>query len=388
MARHTLIAVVATVAALAVAIVLVVGSDESGEEGGPGPAFFGANAPLLRDYTTPDRLPVLRAHARVMAELGLGRARIVFGQEVEQRARGAATDWSVPDAVVGALAAEGIRTDALITGTAAWAAAPDAAFCGARAPPADVAAWARFAGEAATRYGSKGTFWREHPELERLPVETFEIGNEPNLALFWCPAADPEQYAAVLDAAATRVSAADPEATVAVGGLATLFDQAPEGDVAFEEFLRRMLATRPGLRERIDAVAIHPYGRTPSDILDAVASSRAALYAVGLGGTPLIANEVGWYTQGPSGPLLAPEGTRAALTAEVASVIDESDCGVEGFSVHAWLTAEQDPGNPSDWYGIADPESGEPRESASRYGDAIRGEGSGALAGLASTLCG
>ena len=46
-------------------------------------------------------------------------------------------------------------------------------------PPADPAAYGRFAGQVAARFGSRGTFWAEHPELPRVPVRDYQIWNEP-----------------------------------------------------------------------------------------------------------------------------------------------------------------------------------------------------------------
>jgi hypothetical protein len=72
-------------------------------------------------------------------------------------------------------------------------------------------------------------------------------------------------------------------------------------------------------------------------------------------------------------------------------VIDRTNCGLEGFGVHAWFSNETDPSYQNDWYGIADPRTGAPREAALAYGRGISGEDAaetGQLARTASDICG
>jgi hypothetical protein len=341
--------------------------------------FFGVNAPLLRDYAGPDRAGALDALSCGISAAGISWARVVFGQVVEERQPGK-TDWTIPDRVVGALARHGVRTQALFVGTAAWAADPSAVpVCGQRAFPADVAAWSRFVGAAVERYGRGGAFWAEHREIQPLPIETWEIGNEENLRLFWCPAANPERYAAVYRSSRAAALAADAKALVVVGGLAPTFGEpAPAGDVTVPDFLQRMVRAEPELAREIPAVAIHPYSPTPDLVLEAVRAFREAMTAAGLGQTPMIANEVGWYTDGPPGSRFASQGERAERIRELTGAIRRTNCNLTGFGIHSWVTAETDSDDPEDWYGLADPDTGEPNESGRAYGEAIADAGSGA----------
>ena len=51
------------------------------------------------------------------------------------------------------------------------------------------------------------------------------------------------------------------------------------------------------------------------------------------------------------------EAARAAFFAEVASRAARGDCGVDGIFAHAWTTAQTNPTNPYEWFGIADSNS-------------------------------
>ena len=79
-------------------------------------------------------------------------------------------------------------------------------------PPDDPADFADFAFTIVDRY--KGS------------IHNWEIWNEQNTQRFWKPDVDPEAYGYLLKAATTAIRAADPEARVAFGGMAPIYDMA------------------------------------------------------------------------------------------------------------------------------------------------------------------
>jgi hypothetical protein len=259
--------------------------------------------------------------------------------------------------------------------------------------PADVSAWSRYVGAAVRRYGRDGTFWAEHPKIPALPIETWEIGNEENLRMFWCPAGDPEQYAGVYRASRTAAHVVDDRARVIVGGLAPTFAEssAEPGDVTVTSFLQRMVAADPVLARRIPAVGVHLYAPTVALMLQELRLYRQAMVAAGLGRTPMIVNEAGWHTMGPHDSRYAPPAGRARMIRAITIASRETNCNVVGFGIHSWVTAQADPNDPEDWYGLADPITGLPNESGRAYAAAIaavrRDRSAGASRAL-SRLCG
>jgi hypothetical protein len=355
-----------------------------------GSGFFGVNVPMLRAYAGSGRTATLDALAASMSAAGISWARIVFDQSVEQRQPGS-TDWSIPDRIVGTLARHGVRTQALFVGTAGRDAAT-ALICGSLAYPADVDAWASFVGDAVERYGRGGLFWAEHPDIPSLPIETWEIGNEENLGMFWCPAADPEQYADVYRASRSAAHSADDDAHVIVGGLAPTFAAAAgPGNLSAAEFLRRLIAAEPALAREIPAVAVHLYAPTESLVLQELRLYRQGMVSAGLGRTPIIVNEIGWHTSGPHDSRFASETERAVLIRGIVSVSRRTNCGVVAFGVHSWVTAQTDPADPEDWYGLADPATGAPNPSGLAYAAGIRvaeGQPANPAKGGLGHLCG
>jgi hypothetical protein len=392
-------AVGAAVALTVLTILLSDGGTDEGAADRPAPGdtwsgsgFFGTNAPLLRAYTGPERTPALSALAASIAAARISWVRLVFDQAVEQRRPGE-TDWSVPDRVVGILALHGVRTQAVFVGTAGRdASLPAAIGCGPFAYPADVDAWSSFVGDSVERYGPGGAFWTEHPRLPSLPIETWEIGNEENLRIFWCPGANPEQYAEVFSASRAAAHSADDDAHVIVGGLAPTFaENVQPGNLNVADFLRRMIAAKPALADQIPAVGVHLYAPTAALAIRELRLYRQAMAEAGLAETPMIVNEAGWHTMGPHDSRYASEAARPELIGRITAASRRTSCNVVGFGIHTWVSAQADPGNPDDWYGLADPSTGVPNGGGRAYAAAIAADDrhDGTMAkGRLSHLCG
>ena len=144
-------------------------------------------------------------------------------------------DW-YPAQELEAAMANGLKVDALLTSTPAWAdTEPD----GSPSP----AAFAAFAQAAVEEYAPLG-------------VSTYEIWNEENMAQAWGLAFTPAEYTALLQAAYQAIKSVDPGATVIVGGLASAPDAAGSSYTPVT-FLTDMYAD--GAQGSFDAVADHPY---------------------------------------------------------------------------------------------------------------------------------
>jgi hypothetical protein len=170
-------------------------------------------------------------------------------------------------------------------------------------PPATAASeMAQYITAFAQRYGAQGTFWSANPDLPYLPVKSFEIGNEPNIRVYWVQdgthlhwdqpssplVADAADYAEVYEAARTALHNVDPTGLAVVGGLA---DSASLGvDVQSDEALLRALP-----RGQVDAVGYHPWVFDVSDSLlrPDTTDLRVWMDQNGFSGVPLDANELG-----------------------------------------------------------------------------------------------
>jgi hypothetical protein len=169
-------------------------------------------------------------------------------------------------------------------------------------PAAAASEMSSFVAAFARRYGPGGTFWAAHPDLPYLPVESFEIGDEPNIPVYWVADAlhlhwadpsnpnlvDAADYAEVYEAARSALHAVDPTGVAVVGGLA---DSASGGvDVQSDEQL--LAGLTPG---SVDAVGYHPWVYDVSDSLlnTDTTELRDWMDAHGMGGVPIDVNELG-----------------------------------------------------------------------------------------------
>jgi hypothetical protein len=204
-------------------------------------------------------------------------------------------DWSVTDDVVNKLTAANIDPLMVAYGSPAWAngssnflvvPTDSAAFANW------VAAYADFMAAAATRYKGRVTKW--------------ELWNEENQHFFWQPKPNVTQYSIWFKAVYAAIKAADPSATVAVGGMVGLCC-GPTGDYSGEAFLKDVYAA--GITP--DAVAIHPYTGNPTsttayqnDFSD-IAVIHSIMVANGQATTPMWITEWGWGTTGSTAATVA-----------------------------------------------------------------------------------
>jgi hypothetical protein len=382
------VAALAVLVAGAFAIILLTGGDS--EPSPPQPtgapktvdpddAFFGVNEPLIYENQQLGQMALADAHAAAIAASGIEWVRLSTswrGEEPNPPVEGQrAYTWIFLDGAVGTLANHDLPVELTLFTTPNWAADdPEAlATCGpATAPISSAKGLPSYAAAVAERYGPDGTFWTEHPEIDPVPLHGIEIWNEPNWNAFWCPEPEPARYADIFVESAKAVAKVDPDIPVITGGLTSVFDDdadAVSQGMDANEFMRQALEARPEIAKLADAAGFHPYDVDVSGVFDRIAKFRSGLDAIGMEDVPIEVNEAGWPTQGPA--YAVDEGERASLTSELALDSWTSNCDVSGLALYAWRTTQAAPGASDLWYGISDPATAEPYETATAYADEI-----------------
>jgi polysaccharide biosynthesis protein PslG len=322
--------VAAAVAAL-LATGLIAGCGGGDDDEGSGAEPAQANDPFY-GVISAEPLP----GASELERLGRGRVgtlRVNLAWGVVQGGPYADYDWSHYDPVVRRAAENGIRVLATVYSTPSWAApSPETPPLGSLRAP-----FGNFVRAAVERYGAGGTFWAEHPDVPKLPIADWQAWNEPNYALFWKPNPDPGQYLELLREFSSVIRDADPEARILLGGLFPT----PADGISLERFLSALY--EDGARALFDAVALHPYSRTPNEAVARVEQAREVMRRFGDPEKPIWITEVGWASRGtPPGLVVGParQADYVRQMFELAAA-DRDRLGIAGV---VWYSLNDTPG--------------------------------------------
>ena len=325
----------AAAAVLAVAGMIALALSASGPAGAA-VNRFGMADPALASESASAQAKDLAA----MKALGINSVRVDVNWNYIQSAGPNSYTWGWLDQVVTSSRAAGMSVDLIPEGCPQWA-----AVSGAKAPnaqPASPAAFGTFAAAVAARYAPKG-------------VHTFEIGNEPNNAVFWKPAPNPAAYTADLIAAYKAIKKVDPSAVVLSGGLSPATDDG--NNIAPITFLQAMYAA--GAKNYFDGVGYHPYSYPAlpntykswsgwSQMSQTNPSIRSVMTAKGDGGKQVFITEVGAPTGGPNGVSQATQATE--FTQAIAAAKSTSWIGAMYF--YTWQDRSTDPSTSENWFGL------------------------------------
>jgi hypothetical protein len=294
--------VAALAAAAVAAAILLVPATEAGATAPAG--FFGLNY-YFKDITSGDVLYLKKSGAKTV------RWRMNWSNIEPSSGH---FDWSAADAVVGDLAAQGIRVLPVMWGTPRWVAS--SAITAPIATQAQRDAWSAYLRAAIRRYGPGGNYWRgayrtQHPGKTALPINTWQIWNEANLKTAMNPST-PSAYAQLLTLSHTVIRQTDPKAKVMFAGL---LSHPPNGLTAWT-FLGDVYQ-QPGARTAFDIMASNAYSGSVSGMLDDLGHIRHTMGTNGQGAKPLWISEVGWGSAPPNsangGQTKGPLGQRKIL---------------------------------------------------------------------------
>jgi hypothetical protein len=312
-------------------------SNDNPTPAGPKP-LLGATSGALLDPGAP-----LDSEVKVMRQSGVTTLRAPFYWSGAQPSRSKAPTFAATDPLVAAAARARIELLPLVLGTPPWAARhPELG----NSPPKGTATYAAFLKALIGRYGPDGTFWSEHPDVPRRPIEAWQIWNEPNHLHYWSDQPFQHDYVALGRAARTAIKQADPKAQVVMAGFA---DRSWESIAA---------VYRAGGKGVFDVVAIHPYTYEVRDVLRIVQYARRALRQAGDGDRPLWLTEVTWSSGKRPGHQPAPFETtptdQAARLAEALPLLirERHQLGVERIYWENWISTDRDHGNPFNFSGL------------------------------------
>jgi hypothetical protein len=324
--------------------------------------FFGvvAEPELLSDAALKPAGSSLEREMGTMKTTGVGSVRMSFFWALVQpyrdwadvpaadRARftdvgGRPFDFSETDRVVQAAAARHLELLPVLLWAPGWAARYPGEFA---SPPSDPQAFAAYAAVLAGRYGPRGSFWREHGGVARVPIRDWQVWNEPTMPGFWLDQPFAKPYVALLKATRAKLRQADPKARIVLSGL--VYDSPGS--------LRAIY--RAGGRRYFDVVAVHPFTLYVQNVGRIVALDRKLMRSHGDGRKPLFLTEVSWPSA--RGHIPVRYGYEMTERGQASRVLQawpylagrRRELGIERVYWYVWLTREQDPVYPFDYAGL------------------------------------
>ena len=221
-------------------------------------------------------------------------------------------NWGPADRFIGRLAYRGIRTVPSVWGNPAWV--PGSGSTPPIGGPTAENAWRNLLKALVARYGPTGSYWangykQRFPGAAPLPIQAWQIWNEPNLQKYFAPAPSPGKYARLVQISHDAIMTRDPKAKVVLAGLSG------NGDVAAQTFLNNFYAVS-GIKYKFDVAALHPYASTLNSQRLAIQRVRNVMTNRGDAATPLWLTELAWGSAPPDqfGLNKGPAGQAQMLT--------------------------------------------------------------------------
>jgi hypothetical protein len=207
-----------------------------------------------------------------------------------------AFSWNFTDQFIGRLASRGIRAVPALWGNPDWVSG------GAARPPLDSAydmnAWRNFLKALVARYGPSGSYWTTAYRQQHgagatpLPIQSWQIWNEPNLKKFYLPYPAPKEYARLVKLSHDAIKGQDPQARIVLAGMPGY------GDLTAWDFLKSFYSVA-GIKSYFDAAALHPYASDLAHVRLEIQNVRGVMANRADGATPLWITEIAWGSAPP-----------------------------------------------------------------------------------------
>ncbi len=260
-------------------------------------------------------------------------------------AGGIPTTFAGTDQIVTAAASRGMTVLPVVLYTPSWAAGPTS---GIGLPlPRDDRLYAQYLRTLIGRYGPRGSFWGQHPQLPRRPIRMWEIWDEPDIVYFWPKPPWQGSYIALLGLAHAAIKRTDPGASVVLAGL-----------TAYSWLDLASIYRVRGARRLFDVVEVHPYTKYPEGVIRILRYVRSTMDKAGDRAKPMLAGETGWMSSlGQTTNMWDFETTEAGQAQRLGSLLpllaaNRRRLGLVGFDWYTWMGFEYAGASPFNFAGL------------------------------------
>jgi hypothetical protein len=215
------------------------------------------------------------------------------------------------DGVVTAAARRGIRVLPVITRVRA---------------ASDPAGLRRLADALARRYGPGGALWREYPDLEPLPVRSWQIGDAPNDPKAWGAKPNPARYVRLLDAARDGITGRDADAEIVTAELSE-----SRRATAPRRYLKAMYRAH---RTPWDTVGTAAWADGSRGVVTELVALRRLMDQAGHARGAIWLTGTGWADRGKGG--VGASGQASRIRALFKSLAGRRSLGLRGIVYRGW----------------------------------------------------
>ena len=140
--------------------------------------------------------------------------------------------------------------------------------------------------------------------MPKRPIRVWQIWNEPNFKYFVAKP-NPAEYGRLVKLSYAALKSVDPSAQVILGGLfalpkGCLSKAKPKRVWCATDFLDEMYKKTPGVKNKFNAVALHPYSYFYPELTPRIEEFREVLKANNDAAKGLWITELGWSSQPPT----------------------------------------------------------------------------------------
>ena len=222
-----------------------------------------------------------------------------------QPTRNGPLNWSDADTLIGAAAGARLNVLPFLSSAPEWAVPADPRVGSSKFLPVrngkQRGGWKRFVFAAIKRYGPRGVFWRENPQLPRRPIHVWQVWNEPNFKYF-VARPNPAEYGKLVKLTYAAAKKADPRSKLILGGLfarpiEATYKARPKQAYFASTFLQRMYRSTPGIRSKFQGVALHPYTGSWKNLPRRIEEVRSVLKRNHDARKAMFITEMGWSSE-------------------------------------------------------------------------------------------
>jgi hypothetical protein len=281
------------------------------------------------------------------SSIGVGLIRQTFHWNQIETRRGK-YNFAYYDAYMAATASHGIQVLPILFDPPKFR-APVSRRTSATYPPRHYADLGTFGAAVARRYGPNGTFWAQHPTVPRVPITSYQVWNEPNIKAYWPSGPNPRKYASLLKATAAGIHSVDPQAEIVTAGLPDSRLSRP-GNVY--SYVKGLL--HAGAASSFNTLAVNPYGKNSSQILQKLNRFRSLLDHGGASGAGMWVTEFGWSDKGPLSSFRVGAGGQARQIRKTIPALAAAAgrLRLRGFVYYDWKDAKPYPPAYRDFWGL------------------------------------